>query len=576
MNIKLACIIQGNPRINYAQIVAHMSRLFDVVVLSVWSDSILPDITQTNVNVIRNTYPACSGLTNRNLQRKSTESGIIYARMAGCNYVLKWRSDMLPTNLDIQKLLSYTNYQLSPNIKSRIVTCSYRCLGRTVDNFSSICDYYHFGHIDEISKLWIYKEFDYSLLYNLPADIKGDSVLSSKSLESLELLFCAETELYALYKETVQLEDSSNQLDFHQIIEKRFYLCSIYEFNIVWFRSSRLFRPLNCSSHIPWITPGQWKANKIPPSIPPLDSQYSKITKIYFLRIFNYYQIAIQIINYLLYHLKMRDTSMFKHYPTRVLRKINFCMSCATSINMFQVIRSLLGLPFYITDVFRILRVYSGPIEFLPITGDKFQNAGSWQHEYFWQDLIAASIVCSNSSTVHCDFGSRVDGFVSSISLHKHIYLADIRPLNTEIPNVTSFQCDISQDYDQWDSALLNTHFKSISCLHALEHIGLGRYGDPILKDGWAIGLENLSHILDDDGQLLVSIPCGKPRLIFNANYIIDPVIFLKLAQSMGLSLSGLYSIDSHGYKEINTFTNLESFAKLNYILLLFIFQKVK
>ena len=55
------------------------------------------------------------------------------------------------------------------------------------------------------------------------------------------------------------------------------------------------------------------------------------------------------------------------------------------------------------------------------------------------------------------------------------------------------------------------------------EHIGLGRYGDPILKNGWQIGLSNLSNLLLPGGKLLVSVPCGRPRLLFNANYIIDP-----------------------------------------------------
>ena len=46
------------------------------------------------------------------------------------------------------------------------------------------------------------------------------------------------------------------------------------------------------------------------------------------------------------------------------------------------------------------------------------------------------------------------------------------------------------------DVKYLENSIESLSCLHALEHFGLGRYGDPINPEGNIIGLENMIKIL--------------------------------------------------------------------------------
>ena len=43
--------------------------------------------------------------------------------------------------------------------------------------------------------------------------------------------------------------------------------------------------------------------------------------------------------------------------------------------------------------------------------------------------------------------------------------------------------------------------FDSISCLHALEHFGLGRYGDMIDPQGYEKGLFNISSYLTLGGK---------------------------------------------------------------------------
>jgi hypothetical protein len=64
---------------------------------------------------------------------------------------------------------------------------------------------------------------------------------------------------------------------------------------------------------------------------------------------------------------------------------------------------------------------------------------------------------------------------------------------------------------------------QSLSCLHVIEHIGLGRYGDPIDAKGAQKACVELERILAANGTLYLSVPVGKPRIEFNAHRILDP-----------------------------------------------------
>ncbi|MEN0111129.1 MAG: DUF268 domain-containing protein, partial [Planctomycetota bacterium] len=60
----------------------------------------------------------------------------------------------------------------------------------------------------------------------------------------------------------------------------------------------------------------------------------------------------------------------------------------------------------------------------------------------------------------------------------------------------------------------------SASCMHVLEHIGLGRYGDPVDPDGDRKAAAELERIIAPGGDLLIVTPVGKPRVCFNAHRV--------------------------------------------------------
>src|SRR5262249_21505316 len=63
----------------------------------------------------------------------------------------------------------------------------------------------------------------------------------------------------------------------------------------------------------------------------------------------------------------------------------------------------------------------------------------------------------------------------------------------------------------------------SLSCIHVAEHIGLGRYGDPLDTAGTRKAAAELARVLAPGGSLYFAVPVGKPRLNFNAHRVHAP-----------------------------------------------------
>jgi len=152
-----------------------------------------------------------------------------------------------------------------------------------------------------------------------------------------------------------------------------------------------------------------------------------------------------------------------------------------------------------------------------PVFVDKYTNSGITEGAYFHQDLLVARRIFENNPNLHVDIGSRVDGFVAHVASFRHITVLDIRPLENKIKNISFLQMDIMEPLK---NELIES-CDSISCLHALEHFGLGRYGDQINYNGYIVGLENIYKMLKFNGKLYLSVPIGLPqRIEFHAHRI--------------------------------------------------------
>jgi uncharacterized protein DUF268 len=149
-----------------------------------------------------------------------------------------------------------------------------------------------------------------------------------------------------------------------------------------------------------------------------------------------------------------------------------------------------------------------------PILTDYRAPAGSAGGHYFRQDLWAARRIHAARPSRHVDVGSRIDGFVAHVLTFMPITVVDIRHLVSDIEGLTFVQGDVCRLDFASDS------IPSVSSLHAMEHVGLGRYGDPIDPDGWVIALRELARVVARGGRLYLGLPIGRERLVFNSERI--------------------------------------------------------
>ena len=253
--MKVGCVIQGDIRRGTNLVLEKVPHLFDFTVLSTWEDG--PNIATGNFEVLRNPKPSICGFSNRNYQRYSTARGIEAAKAAGCDYILKWRTDFLPTKLSAKLLLDWAEFLPPKGTQSRIVMPAFRNLSVNPDCFSSIPDLFAFGHIQEMERLWGDQGFDYSKSFNLPHH--EQSALSNEIIASEKFmsLYCPEAELYTLYRNKLNHFLCEN-LSHKNIAEKYFRLIDYKALGILWFGPQQGFRSIGAAWEHPWWTEKQW------------------------------------------------------------------------------------------------------------------------------------------------------------------------------------------------------------------------------------------------------------------------------------------------------------------------------
>lgn len=224
------------------------------------------------------------------------------------------------------------------------------------------------------------------------------------------------------------------------------------------------------------------------------------------------------------------------------------------------MLNSLRGVPYYFRDLKALKAQRELSIREFPFgkaylcLDERFTQSGSAKGHYFHQDLLVARRVHFNNPSIHADVGSRVDGFVAHVASFRPINVFDIRPLSTTIPNVFFIQADMMMPIND----RLVDYCDSLSCLHALEHFGLGRYGDPVNYDGYILGLNNLYRILKAGGKLYFSVPIGPQRIEFNAHRVFS-ISYLLECFADKYQIDQFSFVDDQGNLHENTVINAVS-----------------
>ncbi|NOT97675.1 MAG: DUF268 domain-containing protein [Sideroxydans sp.] len=197
-------------------------------------------------------------------------------------------------------------------------------------------------------------------------------------------------------------------------------------------------------------------------------------------------------------------------------------------INLFSI-SNVRFIPKYFSQ-FREFKKLGGKITYAsPKLTEWAEQAGSASGHYFHQDLLVASFIFERQPRRHIDIGSRIDGFVAHVATFRPIEIIDIRSLSsTGHDNISFLQMDLMNvANDQAELA------DSISCLHAIEHFGLGRYGDPLNPNGHVIGFNNILKMLKPNGLLYISFPIAyRNEVHFNEQRVFHPQDILSWTNS--------------------------------------------
>lgn len=148
-----------------------------------------------------------------------------------------------------------------------------------------------------------------------------------------------------------------------------------------------------------------------------------------------------------------------------------------------------------------------------PQIKDKTVTTGFDRH-YVYHTSWAARVLAELKPQKHIDISSSLY-FSGIVSAFIPIDFYDYRPANINLSDLNSKEGNLTS------LPFADNSVQSISCMHTVEHVGLGRYGDPIDPDGDIKAINELKRVTAPNGSLLFVVPIGgTPKIEFNAHRI--------------------------------------------------------
>ena len=147
-----------------------------------------------------------------------------------------------------------------------------------------------------------------------------------------------------------------------------------------------------------------------------------------------------------------------------------------------------------------------------PCLEDRTAESGFDRH-YIYHTAWAARKVVGSRVSEHHDISSSLY-FCAILSAWVKVNYYEYRPADLRLGNLELHSADLT------DLPFADDSIKSLSCMHVVEHVGLGRYGDPFDPYGDVKAVRELIRVLEPGGKLLFVVPVGEPRICFNAHRI--------------------------------------------------------
>ena len=239
---------------------------------------------------------------------------------------------------------------------------------------------------------------------------------------------------------------------------------------------------------------------------------------------------------------------------------------------IYKLGKNVLLSPFVISDYLafkklgRSPRFNLGVRDFFPQIFDKTKLTGFDRH-YVYHTAWAARKVAQIAPVKHVDIASSLY-FPGIVSAFIPVDFYDYRPAPLHLSGLETNHADLTQLHFESNS------IPSLSYLHTIEHIGLGRYGDPIDPEGDIKACAELSRVLAPGGSLLFVTPVGKEAVIqFNAHRIYTYEKVLALFPT--LKLEEFSFVPERGTDGVHEHANPTELQSETYACGLFWFKKV-
>lgn len=178
-------------------------------------------------------------------------------------------------------------------------------------------------------------------------------------------------------------------------------------------------------------------------------------------------------------------------------------------------------------------------VEVEPVLFNRALNSPFDSH-YTYQSAWATRLIVARAPGEHVDVSSSVP-FVAQLAAVLPVTMYEFRAPDIALPNLTLREATVVA------LPMPDRSVDSLSCLHVIEHVGLGRYGDPLDPAGMDRALRELCRVVAPGGRLYLSVPVGRARVAFNAHRVSDPEAVARAAEAQGLSLRGFAYVDDLG-----------------------------
>ena len=160
---------------------------------------------------------------------------------------------------------------------------------------------------------------------------------------------------------------------------------------------------------------------------------------------------------------------------------------------------------------------------------------------YIYHPAWAARIIANIKPSKHIDISSILH-FSTLVSAFVPVEFYDYRPAEVRIDNLICKRVDLTR------LPFADNSVECISCMHTIEHVGLGRYGDPIDPNGDIKAARELVRVMRPGGSFIYVAPVGKPRIQFNAHRIYSYEQVIKLFKGLELREFSLIPDDFKKY----------------------------